>query len=156
MRAAYEHARKTPHHLMVASESLLTPPIAVGRYACATAVLPSIAVDTATRATRSGTIDALAGWFEATLAPGIAITNAPGAAPRLARRNLLLPVTEPITVAAGEEIRVSLRVLTRDQVCRWTIDCCDAGGIRRSFSGSTFEGALISREDLAGRQAAAL
>jgi protein arginine N-methyltransferase 1 len=152
MSAARDYARKTSHHLTLAADALLTTPIRVGSYACARSTLPAIDAQATTHATRDGWIDAIAGWFEATLVPEVKITNAPGAPDRLARRNLLLPVTDPIPVTMGDEISVSVRVLVRDQIVQWKVECRNASGVYRAFTGSTFEGALISREDLAARQ----
>lgn len=155
MRPAYEYARKTAHHLMVTEDALLSSPVNAGAYAFTVAGVPTIRVQSTTRAVRDGVIDALAGWFDATLAPGVQITNAPGASDRLARRNLVLPVTDPLQVAAGDEISLDLHVLCHDQICRWTIECRDGARRLRRFSGSTFEGLLMSREDLAERRSRA-
>src|SRR5262249_6215511 len=41
---------------------------------------------------RAGTLDGIGGWFRATLAPRIELTNAPGAANRIERRNVFFPL----------------------------------------------------------------
>jgi hypothetical protein len=151
MSPAYEYARKAAYHVLLPGGALLSDPIMVGHYCLPLESPPKMRVQSTVRASRTGQIDALAGWFDATLAPGVHITNAPGAASRLARRDLLLPVSEPIPVTAGDEIAVRLTVLASDHVYRWTVERRDAAGVVRSFSGSTFEGLLVSREDLAHR-----
>ena len=148
MSAAYEHARKSIYHALVEQNALLSTPILVGHFPQPLASLPRIRTDATVTALRDGVIDALAGWFDATLAAGVHVTNAPGASDRLARRDMLLPIAEPIPVTAGDQITVSLTVLTSDQVYRWTVVRRDAAGASQTFSGSTFEGLLISREDL--------
>lgn len=148
MSAAYDHARKSVYHARVEAADLLGDSILVGRFPQPLAESPRIKANATVTARRDGVIDALAGWFDATLAPGVHITNAPGAPDRLARRDVLLPVAEPIRVSAGDTIDIGMTVLTSDHVYRWTVARRDAAGRVTTFSGSTFEGLLISREDL--------
>jgi Ribosomal protein L11 methyltransferase (PrmA) len=147
MTAVHDHARRAPHTAFSPGEALLTTPALVARRTLP-GDLGNIAIDTTLRAVRSGTVDAVAGWFVAELAPGIAITNAPGADPRIDRRNLVLPVSEPMIVIEGDEIRLSLRVLPDEFVFQWRIERRTAGGAVHAFSASTFEGVLLSRDDL--------
>jgi hypothetical protein len=98
---------------------------------------------------RSGTLHGLGGWFVAELAPGIELTNAPGAPTRIRRRNVFLPV-EPIVVAEGDSVRGTVTILPSSGVVDWSVSAFDAHGTLRSRSrGSTFEGMLVSAEDLA-------
>lgn len=52
-------------------------------------------------------IGGLAYWFDLELAPGISLSNAPGATPG-SWGHLLLPLTPPLAVASGETLRVAV------------------------------------------------
>jgi hypothetical protein len=152
MGSAYEHARKAAYHVMLPADAVLSEIVDVGQYMLPMEKPPRISTRSTVRARRNGLIDAVAGWFDATLAPGVHITNAPGAADRLARRDVLLPVHEPIPVSEGDAITIALDVLTTDHVYRWTVERRDANGSVQAFSGSTFEGVLMSRDGLSARE----
>jgi predicted RNA methylase len=72
-------------------------------------------------ATRSGEINSLATWFEADLAPGVTLTNAPDA-PQTSWMQLTLPIGPPLAVEAGASIDVELtpRVTAGRNLYRWT------------------------------------
>lgn len=148
MTAAYERARKTVHNQFLPPHALITPPAGAGSHALPTTGVPAIRVDARVRATRDGVIDALAGWFDAELAPGVSITNAPDRPDRINRRLLLLPVSPGISVSAGDAVEFSLRLKPHTWVYRWQVRHASAAGELRTFDGSTFEGLLLSREDL--------
>ena len=99
---------------------------------------------------RVSTVSGIGGWFSAELAPGITLTNAPGAANRINRRNVFLPLREPVPVSAGDGIRVSIFIQPAQLIVRWRVEVASADGtIRHATDASTFEGMLIPREDLA-------
>ena len=60
------------------------------------------------KAAKSGPLHGLAGWFEAELAPGIWMTNAPGDPEAISRPQAFFPIDPPIDVSRGEVIRTSL------------------------------------------------
>ena len=98
---------------------------------------------------RAGTLHGLGGWFSAALAPGVELTNAPAARDRIRRRNVFLPV-DPVAVRPGDRIEGTITILPAQMMVDWAIAVADAGGAVRSRSRhSTFEGMLISAEDLA-------
>jgi protein arginine N-methyltransferase 1 len=98
---------------------------------------------------RHGRFDGIGGWFAAVLAPGVVLTNAPGAATRINRRNVLLPV-DPLDVRPGDQIEATMVIQPVTAIVSWSIRVLDAGGVLRANSRrSTFEGMLISSEDVA-------
>ena len=99
--------------------------------------------------TRPGRLDGICGWFEATLAPGVTMTNAPGAPDRIERRNVVLPVPTGIAVAAGDRLHVALHIHHRETMVTWRSQVSRSSGEVTTFTGSTFRGMLISSEDLA-------
>jgi precorrin-6B methylase 2 len=149
MQPAYEHARRSAHHLWLDPAAIVGEPLRVGRYELPADGPPTIAVEGVTRVVADSVIDGLCGWFDAELAPGVHVTNDPRAPHRIDRLALVLPIHEPFHVRRGTEIAISLRVLPTEHVIRWTATCRDVGGEARSFTASTFESVLIDREELA-------
>lgn len=99
--------------------------------------------------TRPGVFSGLGGWFVADLAPGVSMTNAPGAPDQIARRQAFLPVENPIRVDAGDCIEVSLRARLVEIVLAWDVRVTRAGVVLAQARQSTFSGMLVPRETLA-------
>lgn len=154
MQPAYEHARRSAHHLWLDPSAVVGDPLLVGRYELPADRTPTIAVEGVTRVAVDSVIDGICGWFDAELAPGVHVTNDPRAPHRIDRLALVLPIHEPFEVRRGTEIAISLRVVPSEHVIRWSAACRDAVGQPRSFSASTFESLLIDREELARLHAA--
>jgi protein arginine N-methyltransferase 1 len=94
------------------------------------------------RASRDGAIRALAGWFRARLAPGVEMTNDPRDPRRIARRNLLLPLAEPIAVSRGERVHLDVLVRPRDLVIDWRVEAQGRAIRQSSFQGLLLRGAV--------------
>ncbi len=88
----------------------------------------SLALEASFASARRGTLHGFAGWFRAQLAPGVVLTNAPGAADAMDRRSAFFPIGEAVPVEAGTEIRVAWQLRLPD-VASWT---CHVGGRRFS------------------------
>jgi type I protein arginine methyltransferase len=67
--------------------------------------------------TRGGSASALAIWFEATVLEGLGYSNAPGQ--QLVYKRTVLPLLEPVAVAAGETARVTLRTDVNGSQWAW-------------------------------------
>jgi protein arginine N-methyltransferase 1 len=96
---------------------------------------------------REGMLDAIGGWFHAMLAPGIPLTNGPGAEARLSRRNVLLPIDQPVRVVPGDIVEVRLQALPEDSLLTWRGTVRTASGTT-SFAHSTLSGMLFTRDDV--------
>lgn len=96
---------------------------------------------------RDGFVDGIGGWFHAELAPGVFMTNAPGAEGRLQRRNVVLPFESRCTVARGDRIDLQLRILPVERIVDWR-GSVRARGVTVPFSHSTLKGTPFSRGDL--------
>jgi hypothetical protein len=90
----------------------------------------------------------LAGWFVAQLSPDVTMTNAPGAADRIGRRNVFLPLEHPVEVAAGDVVGATIVIRPDDVVVSWRVSIERAGRVLASTSQSTLRGMLVIREDL--------
>lgn len=102
------------------------------------------------RVTRAGLLHGIAGWFSAELAPGVEMTNAPGAPARINRRNVFLPLDPVVAVAPGDAVAIDIRIRPVDLIVTWAVDVARASApadvIRMRHS--TLGGMLLSREDL--------
>ena len=103
---------------------------------------------------RPGTLHGVGGWFHAQLSPGVTLTNAPTAIDRIRRRNAVFPVDRAVPVAAGDEVRVVMRLRAPDSLINWQVEVWSARAGRplertAAFRHSTFKGMLFAREDLA-------
>jgi hypothetical protein len=142
MTSALARSLNTGYPVRFDAGQVIAPALASAPYDT-TAAPPLLAIEGQTRAARAGTVHGLGAWFAADLAPGIRMTNAPGAAARLVRRNVFLPLDRPTTVQPGDVIGVSVRVRPADLVVNWTVQI--GGAVERH---STLNGMLIAREDL--------
>lgn len=102
------------------------------------------------RVTKGGLLHGIAGWFSAELAPGVEMTNAPGAPARINRRNVFLPLDPVVSVAPGDAVTIDIRIRPVDLIVTWAVDVTRASAptdvIRMRHS--TLGGMLLSREDL--------
>lgn len=97
---------------------------------------------------RPGALDGVAGWFAAGLSPSVTMTNAPGAEGRIERRPVMLPLTSGRPVASGDRVEIKLRVIAPLSIVAWRVNVTPVAGAPWSERGSTFNGLLMSREDL--------
>jgi SAM-dependent methyltransferase len=86
------------------------------------------------RAERAATVYGFATWWEASLAPGVLLSTAPGA-PRTHWEQLYFPLLEPIALASGERIGVSLKSRSSEAAgthLAWSATHDDAKGKQRA------------------------
>lgn len=97
---------------------------------------------------RSGTAHGLAVWFDSELIEEIGFSNHPDG-PELIYGNGLFPFSNPVEIAEGDRIRVTLRAdfIHDDYVWRWDTDFFAAGEFvtpKARFKQSTFFGVPLS------------
>jgi type I protein arginine methyltransferase len=97
---------------------------------------------------REGTGHGILVWFDADLADGVALSNAPGA-PETIYGSLFFPWTQPVPLTAGQRLRVNLRakLLEKDYSWLWMTDIEPADGSRGvtiHFDQSQLQGAVLS------------
>jgi Ribosomal protein L11 methyltransferase (PrmA)/Arginine methyltransferase oligomerization subdomain len=97
---------------------------------------------------REGTGHGILVWFDADLADGVALSNAPGA-PETIYGSLFFPWTQPVPLTAGQRLRVNLRakLLEKDYTWLWMTDIEPADGSRGvtiHFDQSQLQGAVLS------------
>jgi protein arginine N-methyltransferase 1 len=145
--AAHAIARSTGYPRRFAPEDLLAhgAPITSARLADETRSLSGSAQFTIAR---PGTMHGLAGWFSAALAPGVELTNAPGAANRINRRNVFFPLRDSIATNAGDRVSVTMVIRPETLIVRWRVQIHRGDTLLHTTDTSTFEGMLLSREEL--------
>ncbi len=147
--AVWRSAVSTGYPLHVSPEQLLAEPASVGD-------LPLSSGETRVRGraryvvARPGTLHGIGGWFDARLSRSVTMTNSPLSADRINRRQVLFPIERPVNVRKGDVIEIAMTVLSDEQVVAWTVTVEGEGrGAPVTFSASTFEGMLLSAEDMA-------
>jgi protein arginine N-methyltransferase 1 len=96
---------------------------------------------------RAGEMHGVAGWFEADLAEGVVLSNAPRATERLNRRNVFFPLDRAVAVRPGDRVSVHVRIRPTDLVIGWDVEVRNASGVQRERH-STLDGMLMCREDM--------
>ena len=96
---------------------------------------------------RAGTVHGIGGWFDAELAPGVRLSNAPRAAVRLNRRNVFLPLDAAVPVSPGDRVDMHLRIRPFDKLVSWDVAVHTARAVVRERH-STLDGMLLSREEM--------
>jgi len=94
---------------------------------------------------RSGVVHGLGGWFDCELAEGVRMTNSPLAEAPIKRAQAFLPIGEAVPVESGEIAKATLMARPDDNLIAWTVEFPASG---RRFSHSTWQGTLLSPEDL--------
>jgi len=138
-------ARNTGYSLELTAADLLSDGRCAALLDARTAGPEMFRVHAELTASRDGTLDAIGGWFIAELVPGVTMTNAPSAPDRISRQHVAFPLGAPVTVAAGDRVRVDMRVRPADHLVRWTVDVRDG---EQRITRSTLNGMLLPSETL--------
>jgi protein arginine N-methyltransferase 1 len=103
---------------------------------------------------QGGIAHGLALWFDATLVDGVQFSNAPDA-PELIYGNAFFPWAQPVTLAPGDDVAVTLYadLAGQDYVWRWHMLVTAGGETKADFKQSTFFGVPLSPEGLRKKEA---
>jgi hypothetical protein len=88
-------------------------------------------------------VNAIAGWFQAHLAPGVSFGTAPGDPRRIDRENVVLPIDPPVACAAGDALDVRVRASFGASVMSWTVRRGEE--VRKHSTWGAFSAAPIAR-----------
>jgi len=138
INTGYPH-KYEPGHLLSTSTASATFPT-IDR-------LELMRIDGEVTVDRRGVMHGIGAWFTAAMAPGVTMTNAPGAAPRITRRNVFFPLEHPVAVERGDGVRLAIRVRPADLLVSWSVEVRTAAGLTRERH-STLEGMLLMREEI--------
>ncbi|OYT71856.1 MAG: hypothetical protein CFK52_07005 [Chloracidobacterium sp. CP2_5A] len=141
-----QYARRLrPQHLL--AEGQCYERLSLTGEALSGATLPRIAGKATFRASQSGLMQGVGGWFRAALTAAVSVTNDPCGEPT-SWGHLCLPIAEPLPVTAGDEVEVSLTAIGGGSLLRWEVTWRGVGGASRTFRHSDFEGWLATPERL--------
>ncbi|MCS6844606.1 MAG: 50S ribosomal protein L11 methyltransferase [Caldilineales bacterium] len=105
---------------------------------------------------RGGALHGIGGWFEADLAPGVAVSNGPEAATTSWSRGFL-PLGRAVEVQPGDQVEVTLAAHANGSLWRWQGRCVrpTPGGpvLLATFSHHTLAGQLVPIQTLRKRRA---
>ena len=157
MTAARRFVNNTWHNGRAVPEQLLLAPKRWGELDYATLESPDVRGEVSWIAERSGTAHGLSVWFDSELAPGAAFSNAPDH-PRLIYGGAFFPLSEPVAVAEGDRINVSLRadLVGEDYTWSWNTKIRasePSEQIRADFKQSTFHSSPMLQAQLHKRAA---
>jgi type I protein arginine methyltransferase len=110
---------------------------------------PDVSGKLAFRANRNGTAHGICVWFETELYEDIGFSAGPESP--MIYGQLFLPWLEPVEVAEGQEIMVTLHanLVGKDYLWRWETEIAGAGGGKKiHFRQSAFEGLTVSSHTL--------
>lgn len=135
-------------------EQILTDAVCLATLDYMTLTNPDLRAEAIVTTHRSGVVHGLAVWFDTVLATNISFSNAPGA-PELIYGRAFFPLPEPVDVAVGVKLAVSLaaNLVGEDYIWRWDTTIFDGEQIRTRFRQSTFFGAPLSPAQLHKRGA---
>jgi len=99
------------------------------------------------RMQRDGVLHGLGGWFSCELAEGIWMTNSPLSDQAIDRSQVFLPIGEAIAVKAGDLLKATVMARPADHQIAWEVEAPSG----QKFRHSTWQGALLSSEEIARR-----
>lgn|SRR5262245_262371 len=147
--AARRWSANTGYPIALAKESLLATPIVATEIDMSSITTAPQTVDARFIVARDGTFHGVGGWFDAQLSPGVTLSNGPDAAARMNRRNVFLPLEQPVAVQPGDAVRLRLNVIPAETVITWQVAVQTADGRDKARScQSTLRGMLLSRDDV--------
>jgi protein arginine N-methyltransferase 1 len=142
LRAALRLATNTWRKGRVNRDQLLVEPQLWARVDYSLAERAEAAAELTWTVARAGMAHGLVVWFDATLADGVRLSNAPGE-PELIYGSAFFPWPAAVALAAGDTVTVALEARQVGQDCVWRWDCRvlksgDAKQIRARFQQSDF------------------
>jgi len=130
----------------LAADSVLAAPVDLGDINLTQDQPDHLVWNVRLSADRAGQVHGLAGWFRCELADGVFMSNSPLAAEPINRPVAFLPLAEPLTVAAGDELQVRLGMRHTEHLTHWTVTH-SPGGQRAAMS--TWHGEWVDANGLA-------
>jgi protein arginine N-methyltransferase 1 len=152
LRAGLGYAANSWGRAQVKPDQLLVRPACWATLDYTVIETPHVVGEVSWTMERPGTGHGLVIWFDAVLAEGVQFSNAPGA-PELIYGTAYFPWPDPVPLAAGDLISVSLRadLVYEDYIWCWKTRVFDKGGtgqIKASFDQSDFYATPMSPTSL--------
>jgi Arginine methyltransferase oligomerization subdomain/Ribosomal protein L11 methyltransferase (PrmA) len=134
-------ARYTPEQILGPASRLMTVDLSGD-------VADTLTARTSLRAAASGSLHGIGGWFSARLSPTVTMTNAPGAAHRIRRRQVFFPIDRAVAIAEGDEVEVRMQFRPADLLYAWEVTVRPGSASPIAFRHSTLAGMLIDPADV--------
>lgn len=133
----------------VTTEQILLPAQQFASLDYASVLSADVSGETSWIADRAGTAHGVLAWFDATLVDGVTFSTSP-IEPELIYGSAFFPFSEPVAIAAGDEVAVALQadLISDDYVWRWNTTVKQGEKIKAAFQQSTFFGAPLSPSQL--------
>ena len=145
--AVHRLAINTEWHVEASAIELASDPAAMGDIEASS--LERVANTATFTFDEATTVDGLLGWFDAELAPGIHLTNAPHADDRMQRWCNFYPVERPLEIAPGDTLSAGIDLRPGPQHITWTVAWDRQGDSLGRWRHSTLLGQFLSPDDLA-------
>ena len=145
---ARRRAVNAPQKVQMKPDQLLTQPKLWATLDYATIANPDVQDELEWVVERNGTGHGILGWFDTDLLDDVGFSNAPGA-PETVYGSMFFPWQHPVSLAAGQNVRVNLeaKLVEDDYVWRWTTHIEPPNGTgnpRIHYEQSSLQGVLIS------------
>jgi hypothetical protein len=135
--------------LRVGAEQVLTEPASFAALELGREAPEQLRATLELRATSTGALHGLGGWFSAELAQGVDLTNSPLSDGQIDRECLFLPFAEPVQVAEGEVLCVTLTVHDKNRFYAWHVQRKGKQGEVETVCKQTSLGSLLlSKKEL--------
>lgn len=147
-------AANTGYPARYGAQHLLGEPAVIASLDPASSPASILNLEAAVSLDRDGMLHGVGGWFSARLSDRVTMSNGPLARHPINRQSVYFPLTHPAPAAKGDEVRIRMNLLPADSLVTWTVELRGGGtpgrpdGIKASESHSTFQGMLLSQEDL--------
>lgn len=115
-----DYCINSKHDVSLAADELATRAVPLGKVDLTQDSQPLLSFTTTLAAEKDQDLDGLGGWFSCDLVPGVTMTNAPDAADRITRGQVLLGFETPLAVRAGDAVDVTIKVRHEDGIISWT------------------------------------
>ena len=157
LRPARSLAVNTGYPVKLRAEHLLGAPVAAASLDLATEIAASLSFETSIVAKRTGSLHGIGGWFSAQLSDNVIMSNSPLAAHRINRMNVFFPINMPVELAKGDCVRIMMQIVPTELIVTWKVEVWgEAEKLqapeqpvkKAGFTHSTFQGMLVSKEDL--------
>ena len=157
LRPARSLAVNTGYPVKLLPEQLLGDPVSAASLDLAAEIAASLSFETSIVAKRTGSLHGIGGWFSAQLSDNVMMSNSPLATHRINRMNVFFPINRPVELAKGDSVRIVMQIVPTELIVTWKVEVWgeaekhqgqELAVKKAGFTHSTFQGMLVSREEL--------
>jgi len=157
LRPARSLAVNTGYPVKLRAEHLLGDPVSAASLDLSVEMSGSINLETSIVAKRTGSLHGIGGWFSAQLSDNVIMSNSPLAGRRINRMNVFFPIDRPVELAKGDSVRIMMQIVPTELIVTWKVEVWGEAEKHQEqgqpvkkagFTHSTFQGMLVSKEDL--------